>query len=112
MRASGLAARRPREDVGDRLAYRRFVGEVQPYAADLRFVDDIRREDFCHDAQSLSQPRARGDGGFIGIAGEERGCDRNGIGREQPRHLDRIEPRASALHRIRDDRRAPWRRPA
>ena len=64
---------RPREDIGDGLAHRRLVGEVEPYAAHLRFVNDIRRKDFGHHAQSLRQPGARGGGGFVGIAGQERG---------------------------------------
>ena len=46
---------RPREDVGDGLADRRLVGEVEPYAAHLRFVNDIRRKDLGHHAQSLRQ---------------------------------------------------------
>ena len=94
---------RPREDVADGLADRRLIGEVQPYATHLRFVNDIRRKDFGHHAQSLSQPGARGDCGVIGIAGEERRCKRNGIGREQAGYFDRIKPRASALQCIRDD---------
>ena len=93
----------PREDIGDRVADRRFVGEIQPDAADLRFMNDIGRKDFGHHPEPLGQPRARGDSGLVSIAGKERGCDRDGISREQPRHLDRIEPRASALHRTGDD---------
>ena len=95
---------RPREDVGDGLADRRLVGEVEPYAADLRFVNDIGREDFGHRAQSLRQPGARGGGGFVGVADQERRCKWNGISLEQSRHLDRIKPRAVALHCISDDR--------
>ena len=93
----GFRSPRPRENIGDRLAHRAFAGEVEPDAADFGFVDDIRRQDLRHDGRSLGQQRGRDGGGFIGIAGKQRGRDRNGIGREQPRDLDRIEPGASIV---------------
>ena len=43
MRASGFAVARARENVGGGLAHRVLAGEVEPHAADFRFVHDIRR---------------------------------------------------------------------
>ena len=93
----GSRSPRPRENVGDRLAHRVFAGEIEPHPADLGLVHDVRRQDLHHDSRSLGQQGRRDDGGFLGIAGEERGRDRNGIGRQQTRDLDRVQPGASVL---------------
>ena len=86
MRASGLRRARPRQNVGDRLAHRALAGEIEPDAADFGFVHDVaargfwqRRPDPC------VEKRSRDGSGFIGIAGEQRGRDRNGVGRKQAR---------------------------
>ena len=100
----GSRGPRPREDVGDGLAHRVLAGEIEPYAAHLGFVHDIRRQDFRHDGRSRASQGRRDDGGFVGITGEERGRERNGIGLEQTRQLDRIKPGASVLYCLCDDR--------
>src|SRR5262249_19404540 len=79
IRASGLTARAGK-NIHDRVAHRALTGEVEPDAANFGLVNDIRRQDFRHHARSLRQERPRGGGGFIAIAGEPRGCDRNRIG--------------------------------
>ena len=104
MRASGRRSPRSRENVGDRLAHRAFAGEIEPHAADLGLVHDVRRQDLRHDSRSPGQQGSRDDGGFLGIAGEKRGRDRNGIGRQQARELERVQPGASVPYCLRDDR--------
>ena len=80
--------------------------EIEPHAADVRFVHDIRRQDFDSDrppsARSAAWPRRPPHPAF---ARQDGGRDRDRIGRKQPRDLDRIEPGA-ALARARS-RRSP-----
>jgi hypothetical protein len=90
----GPHSARSRNNVRDRVAHRTFAGKIEPDTADFGFVHDVRRQDFCHDARSLRQKRPRRGGGFIGIAGELRGCDRNEIGGKQPCALDVKENRS------------------
>ena len=70
-----------RKDICDRVAHGAFAAEVEPHAADLGLVHDVGRQDFRHHGRAFRQQRCRNGGGFLGIAREQRGCDRNGIGR-------------------------------
>ena len=98
MRASGLRGPRPREDVG--AASRTAASLVRlsrtPPTSDLCTMSGER---IFTTTATLRQERAARRRRLLGIAGEQRGCNRNRIGREQPRHLDRIEPCAAALRR-------------
>ena len=104
MRASGLAARARARMSATASRTASSLAEIEPHPAHLGLVHDVRRQDLHHDSRSPGQQGGRDDGGFLGIAGEERGRDRNGIGRQQTRELERVQPGASVLYRPCDDR--------
>ena len=58
-RAPGFSRSARAEDVGRRLAHRLLAREVELDAADIGFVDDVRREDLHRDGAALGEDRAR-----------------------------------------------------
>ena len=113
MRASGFAARARAENVGGGLAHGALAGEIEPHAADFRFVHDVRRKDFARRPRALGQERRRCRGSFVGIAGEHARA-RSEWNRPQAAAWPRSDRATcdAALHRVCDDARARRRRPA
>ena len=62
----GPQSRGALEDIFDCLAHRVLVGEVELDAADIRFVDDIRRQDLDRDRAAVGEGRPRRFDGFFG----------------------------------------------
>ena len=73
----GLRRARPRQDVRGRFTHRVLVTEIEPHAADFRFVDDVGRLNLERDRHALFEIRPRRRDRFVGIARQHRGRDRN-----------------------------------
>ena len=62
------------EDVGRRLAHRFLAREVELHAADVGFVDDVRREDLHRDGAAVGEDRARRRRGLLGVSARVTGA--------------------------------------
>ncbi len=104
IRASGFAARARLKNVRRGLTHVLLGDEAEPDAADLRFVDDVGRQNLQDDRVARGKMRLGRRDGLIGIARQHRRRNGNAIGREQLGHFDGIEPSALVGQYAVDDR--------
>ena len=97
----GAKLPRPRQNIVHRLPQGARIGEVQTHAADFGFVHDVGRQHLGDHRFVAREIRGCKRNRLLGIAGQERRHDGDGISRKQFPDLQRIEP-ASAR---RDDAR-------
>ena len=80
----GLGRSRAVENVRCRRAHGGFIAEVEPHAADLRFVNDVGRLDLQHNRRAFGEMRPRRRHDLIGIARQRGRRNRNVVSRKQP----------------------------
>ena len=93
-RSLGPQSRRAFEDFSDRLAHRVLVGDVELDATDIRFVDDIGRQDFDRDRSAVSEGRPGRFDSFFGRGRQNERRNRDVVCPQQGIHLQWIEPTA------------------
>ena len=90
------------------VAHRGGIGDVQQHAADLRLVQDVRRQDLHHHREA---EQFRGGDGFVGAVARLLGRGQDAGGGQQPLCLGLARRRRGQRHR-RHARRRRRRRPA